>query len=90
MEMLFLIVVFSSVYPMQLLAFGIPQIKQRLYCCLLFFFNFFQYVKELFYPGKYSYFLFLYLLYQAPVMVENNGVEPLTSCVQGRRSSQLS
>jgi len=24
------------------------------------------------------------------VMVENNGVEPLTSCVQGRRSSQLS
>ena len=22
--------------------------------------------------------------------VENNGVEPLTSCVQGRRSSQLS
>jgi hypothetical protein len=21
--------------------------KQRLYCCLLFFFNFFQYVKEL-------------------------------------------
>ena len=26
-------------------------IKQRLYCCLLFFFNFFQYVKELFDPG---------------------------------------
>ena len=25
-----------------------------------------------------------------PLMVENNGVEPLTSCVQGRRSSQLS
>ena len=23
-------------------------------------------------------------------VVENNGVEPLTSCVQGRRSSQLS
>ena len=23
-------------------------------------------------------------------IVENNGVEPLTSCVQGRRSSQLS
>ena len=23
-------------------------------------------------------------------LVENNGVEPLTSCVQGRRSSQLS
>ena len=25
-----------------------------------------------------------------PALVENNGVEPLTSCVQGRRSSQLS
>ena len=25
--------------------------KQRLYCCLLFFFNFFQYVKELSGPG---------------------------------------
>ena len=24
------------------------------------------------------------------LFVENNGVEPLTSCVQGRRSSQLS
>ena len=24
------------------------------------------------------------------LLVENNGVEPLTSCVQGRRSSQLS
>jgi hypothetical protein len=30
---------------------GTP-IKQRLYCCLLFFFNFFQYVKELFNPGR--------------------------------------
>ena len=29
---------------------GTP-IKQRLYCCLLFYFNFFQYVKELFNPG---------------------------------------
>ena len=27
---------------------------QRLYCCLLFFFNFFQYVKELFNPGNIS------------------------------------
>jgi hypothetical protein len=25
--------------------------QQRLYCCLLFYFNFFQYVKELFNPG---------------------------------------
>jgi hypothetical protein len=32
---------------------GTP-IKQRLYCCLLFFFNFFQYVKELFDPGRNS------------------------------------
>ena len=28
--------------------------------------------------------------YIRSIMVENNGVEPLTSCVQGRRSSQLS
>jgi hypothetical protein len=27
---------------------------------------------------------------QPKLLVENNGVEPLTSCVQGRRSSQLS
>lgn len=31
--------------------FHLLSFKQRLYCCLLFFFNFFQYVKELFYPG---------------------------------------
>ena len=35
---------------------GTP-VKQRLYCCLLFYFNFFQYVKELFDPGKYCYLL---------------------------------
>ena len=53
--------------------------------------NFFQYVKELFNPGYTSlYTYFCTFLYQVPVMVENNGVEPLTSCVQGRRSSQLS
>lgn len=50
MEMLFLIVVKSLVGLQQLLASSLLQIKQRLYCCLLFFFNFFQYVKELFYP----------------------------------------
>ena len=38
---------------------------------------FFQYVKELY---KYTMYL----------IVENIGVEPMTSCVQGRRSSQLS
>lgn len=52
MEMLFLIVVKSLVGLSQLLAQSLLQIKQRLYCCLLFFFNFFQYVKELFYPGS--------------------------------------
>ena len=31
-------------------AFWYVVLLQRLYCCLLFFFNFFQYVKELFYP----------------------------------------
>jgi hypothetical protein len=30
------------------------------------------------------------LLFVFNEFVENNGVEPLTSCVQGRRSSQLS
>ena len=35
-----------------------------------------QYVNELFYAKN--------------VIVENIGVEPMTSCVQGRRSSQLS
>ena len=33
----------------------------------------------------------VFLLYSIfSKIVENNGVEPLTSCVQGRRSSQLS
>jgi hypothetical protein len=36
---------------------------------------FFQYVKELF---------------SIKLIVENIGIEPMTSCVQGRRSSQLS
>ena len=31
-----------------------------------------------------------YLLSPIASMVENIGVEPMTSCVQGRRSSQLS
>ena len=35
-----------------------------------------------------SIFFFLYSIFSK--IVENNGVEPLTSCVQGRRSSQLS
>ena len=47
-------------------------------CCLFStFYRIFlsQYVNELFFLAE---------------TVENNGVEPLTSCVQGRRSSQLS
>ena len=32
----------------------------------------------------------LALVFAVCCCVENNGVEPLTSCVQGRRSSQLS
>jgi len=44
MEMLFLICC-QIIVPE-----GSPK-QQRLYCCLLFYFNFFQYVKELFNPG---------------------------------------
>ena len=44
---------------------------------VLLVFSSFQYVNELFFTN------FL-------VIVENIGVEPMTSCVQGRRSSQLS
>ena len=37
-------------------------------------------------------YLFQYVneLIQYKLLVENIGVEPMTSCVQGRRSSQLS
>ena len=37
-------------------------------------------------------YLFQYVneLLQYKLLVENIGVEPMTSCVQGRRSSQLS
>jgi hypothetical protein len=58
MEMLFLIVVkrikiidHEQRPKSSSLFFPLLSFKQRLYCCLLFFFNFFQYVKELFYPG---------------------------------------
>ena len=34
--------------------------------------------------------LMAYAFWLMTKIVENNGVEPLTSCVQGRRSSQLS
>ena len=47
--------------------------------------------------ANHFYFLFFLLLLfpfswkeAAEAFVENKGVEPLTSCVQGRRSSQLS
>ena len=60
---------------------------------LLFFLS--QYVNELCKAvGLKQYALrFLSLrpkAYSLRPVVENNGVEPLTSCVQGRRSSQLS
>ena len=42
---------------------------------ILLFFGLSQYVKD---------------RYRNNLCVENKGVEPLTSCVQGRRSSQLS
>jgi hypothetical protein len=35
-------------------------------------------------------FMILYLEIAVVKMVEDIGVEPMTSCVQGRRSSQLS
>ena len=63
-----------------MLAISIAQNNQRnqsLFSLLYYFyFLIFQYVKELLIPNMYS--------------VENIGVEPMTSCVQGRRSSQLS
>ena len=46
-----------SLYLCQILS-----VKQRLYCCLLFFINFFQYVKELFNPrDKYCYLFPIYM-----------------------------
>jgi hypothetical protein len=39
---------------------------------------------------KYLFWLYLLFNIKQSTMVENKGVEPLTSCVQGRRSSQLS
>ncbi len=60
-------------------------------------FNFFQYVKELSLGGARikeqgikTWSLIFVLSSLFTKVVENNGVEPLTSCVQGRRSSQLS
>ena len=60
----------------------IPALSLLLSSLVIFFL--FQYVKELFfrYPE-------VYLLYFTGD-VENNGFEPLTPCVQGRCSSQLS
>jgi len=57
---------------------------------VVFFYNyFFQYVKERFKPGMHEAArLLLFPLYG--LNVENNGFEPLTPCVQGRCSSQLS
>ena len=56
----------------------------KLNMCSFYFLIIFlsQYVNEL--------YLLLFSNVTAYSIVENNGVEPLTSCVQGRRSSQLS
>ena len=53
------------------------------------FFVFVSYNKNAFYFLLFSY-LNMSMNFKAFAFVENNGVEPLTSCVQGRRSSQLS
>jgi hypothetical protein len=65
--------------------------------CSFYFLNIFlsQYVNERFQAlGFKQYALGFFSLqptaYSLRLLVENNGVEPLTSCVQGRRSSQLS
>ena len=44
----------------------------------------------LFYNTGLIFLIHLFLLHSTSILVENKGVEPLTSCVQGRRSSQLS
>ncbi len=63
---------------------------------LLFIIFLSQYVNELYLAEgqkskvlKYFTLDFMTLIFMTKI-VENNGVEPLTSCVQGRRSSQLS
>ena len=59
-------------------------------------FNFFQYVKELSFEVKAErlklkgFYLSPLTFSLLPKLVENNGFEPLTPCVQGRCSSQLS
>jgi hypothetical protein len=55
--------------------------KQLNCCCCLLLCFFFQYVKERY--GLLSHWV-------CKPVVENNGFEPLTPCVQGRCSSQLS
>lgn len=44
----------------------------------------------LFYNTGLIFLIHFFLLHSTSILVENKGVEPLTSCVQGRRSSQLS
>jgi len=51
---------------------------------------FFQYVKELFYLIPQAHTVFTAQNLRSKASVENNGFEPLTPCVQGRCSSQLS
>ncbi len=37
-----------------------------------------------------NYYIYFFIIYTYTDFVENIGVEPMTFCVQGRRSSQLS
>ena len=69
-------------------------IKIWLSIILIFTISFFQYVNELFLSFQFLVSVcsnFAYCkLWLFTKIVENIGVEPMTSCVQGRRSSQLS
>ena len=65
-----------------------PQFLLSLY---LFLFCF-QYVKDRFPLGRKE-LIIIFIYYHVFLLsgvVENKGIEPLTSCLQGRRSSQLS
>ena len=68
---------------------GTPS-QQRLYCCLLFLLTSSNMSKNFRSRVRFRTYYKRTFCLEVPVMVENNGVEPLTSCVQGRRSSQLS
>ena len=78
------------VYLVSLLLFPESKAKQCLYCCFLFNFtssNMSKNLSQYLLKGNLHDIL---LLSENGGRVENNGFEPLTPCVQGRCSSQLS